>query len=99
MTFDSHRHRSDRSGKFGFYWNFLVSDMIATIVWDDNLSPVYAFWGGGAQQLADTNVVFRITTPSDDITGARYMEVTDDPNPQLVLKIEITQQNAYRLFI
>ncbi len=72
------------------------SDMTATIVWDDNLSPVYAFWGGSAQQLPNSNVVFCITTPSDDISGARYMEVTDDPTPQVVLKIEVTQQNAYR---
>jgi hypothetical protein len=72
------------------------SNMTATIVWDDNLSPVYAFWGGSAQQLPDSNLVFCITTPSDDSSGARYMEVTDDSTPQVVLKIEVTGQNAYR---
>jgi hypothetical protein len=49
-----------------------------------------------AHQLADSNVVFCITTPSDDLAGARYMEVTDDATPQVVLKIEVTGQNAYR---
>jgi len=46
--------------------------------------------------LADTNVVFGISAPSDDPTGARYMEVTDDPTPQVVLQMEVTGQNAYR---
>jgi len=72
------------------------SSMTATILWQDNLSPVYTFYGGSAQQLADSNVVFCITAPTDDISGARYMEVTDDPNPQVVLNIEVTHQNGYR---
>jgi hypothetical protein len=72
------------------------SSMTATILWQDNLSPVYTFYGGSAQQLADSNVVFCITAPTDDISGARYMEVTDDLNPQVVLKIEVTHQNGYR---
>jgi hypothetical protein len=70
--------------------------MTATLLWQDNLSPVYSYWGGSAQQLNDSNVVFGITTPSDDPTGARYMEVTDDPSPQIVLQMEISGQNAYR---
>ena len=37
-----------------------------------------------------------ITTPSDDPTGARYMEVTSDPTPQVVLQLEVSGQNAYR---
>jgi len=70
--------------------------MTATILWQDNLSPVYSFWGGSAQQLNDTNVVFGMTTPSDDPTGARYMEVTNAPTPQIVLQMEVSGQNAYR---
>lgn len=62
----------------------------------DILSPVYSFWGGSAQQLPDNNVIFCITTPSDDLMGARYMEVTDDPTSQVVLQMEVTGQNAYR---
>jgi len=72
------------------------TNMTATVLWQDNLSPVYTFWGGSAQQLANTNVVFDITAPSDDPEGARYMEVTDDPTPQVVLQMEVTGQNAYR---
>jgi len=72
------------------------TDMTATLLWQDNLSPVYTFWGGSAQQLANTNVVFDVTAPSNDPTGARYMEATSDAAPQVVLQIEITGQNAYR---
>ena len=72
------------------------TSMTATLLWQDNLAPVYTFWGGSAQQLADSNVVFGITAPSDDPTGARYMEVTSDPNPQVVLQMEVSGQNAYR---
>ena len=32
------------------------------------------------------------TSPSD----ARYMEVTEEPTPQVVLQMDITGQNAYR---
>jgi hypothetical protein len=70
--------------------------MTATILWQDNLSPVYSLWGGSAQLLNDRNVVFGMTAPSDDISGARYMEVTSDPTPQVVLQMEVFGQNAYR---
>ncbi len=70
--------------------------MTATLLWQDNLAPVYTFWGGSAQQLNDSNVVFGISAPSDDPTGGRYMEVTDAPSPQVVLQMEVSGQNAYR---
>jgi len=68
----------------------------ATILWQDNLAPVYSSWGGSAQLLDDNNVVLGMTEPSDDPTGARYMEVTHDPSPQVVLQMEVFGQNAYR---
>jgi hypothetical protein len=70
--------------------------MAATVFWQDNLAPVYAFWGGSAQQLADKDLVFGITTPADDPTGARYLEVASDATPQVVLQMEASGQNAYR---
>jgi ABC-type molybdate transport system substrate-binding protein len=70
--------------------------MTATLLWQDNLVPVYTYWGGSAQQLNDSNVVFGISTPSDDPTGARYMEVTQEISPQVVLQMEVSGQNAYR---
>ena len=77
---------------------FQIDDaaMTATLLWQDNLAPVYSFWGGSVQQLGDSNIVFDITTPSDDPNGARYLEVTSAPTPEVVLQMEITGQNAYR---
>ena len=72
------------------------SALTATLEWQDILSPVYTFWGGSAQQLANTDVVFGISAPSDDPTGGRYMEVTNASNPQVVLQIEVSNHNAYR---
>jgi hypothetical protein len=71
--------------------------MTATLVWQDNLAPVYCFFGGSAQQLADSNVVFGVTSViPNDPTGAWYMEVTHDASPQVVLLMNIFGQNAYR---
>ena len=70
--------------------------MTATVVWQDNLSPVYTFWGGSAQQLPQGNVAFCLSAPSDDPMGGRYMEVTGDAMPQVVLQMEVQGQNAYR---
>jgi hypothetical protein len=69
----------------------------ATILLQNNLEPIYSYWGGSAQQLINNNVVYGITAPSDDPTGARYLEVTFIPNPQLVLQMEVSGQNAYRM--
>ena len=68
----------------------------ATLLWQDNLSPVYSFWGGSVQQMENNNVVFGETTPSDNLTGARYLEVTHDPVPEVVLHLEVFGQNSYR---
>jgi hypothetical protein len=35
--------------------------------------------------------------PSDDPAGARYMEVTHDPSPIVVLRMEVSGQDAYRM--
>ncbi len=79
--------------------NFQVDEIskTVTIAWQYNASPVYSYWGGSTQQLGNGNYVIDINTPSDDLTGARYLEVTPDPLPQIVLQIEISQQNAYRI--
>ena len=71
--------------------------MTATILIANSLAPVYSFWGGSAQQLNDNIVVYGLTAPSDDPMGARYLEVTFLPNPQLVLQMEVSGQNAYRM--
>jgi hypothetical protein len=72
-------------------------NMTATIVWQDNLSPVYTTWAGAIQLLNDNRVAFSVGSPSDDIMGSRYMEVTHDPSPQVVLKMDVLGQCAYRI--
>jgi len=72
--------------------------MTATILWRDNLAPVYTDWTGTNQLLDNGNrVTFTVGSPSDDPLGSRYMEVTHDPSPQVVLRMEVSGQNAYRL--
>lgn len=91
--------------------NFQVdenSKMVST-TWQYNASPVYSFWGGSTQLLDTGNYVVDINNPAyisstgvpipplDDSTGARFLELTPDPTPQIVMQMEITGQNAYRL--
>jgi len=72
--------------------------MTATILWQDNLSPVYSpIHGGTAQLLNGNRVAIGVSVPSDDPTGARYMEVTHDSSPLIVLRMEVSGQTAYRM--
>jgi len=70
--------------------------MTATILWQYNLAPVFTSWSG-AVVLKDDRVFFGVGSPSDDPLGSRYMEVTHDPSPQIVLQMEVSGQCAYRM--
>jgi hypothetical protein len=78
-------------------------NLTATILWQyeimsaDGTTPVYSWYTGSAQLLNDNRVVMGINVPSDDPTGSRYMEVTHDTNPQIVLRMEVSGQQAYRM--
>ena len=72
-------------------------NMTATLLWQDNLSPVYSVAAGSARLLNDNNVDMGIYAPSDDPTGSRYMEVTHDPSPLIVLRMEVSGQNNFRM--
>ena len=56
----------------------------------------YSFWGGAIQQLNNTDMYFGITTPADNPTSARIMEVTQEPIPQVIWKLDVNGQNSYR---
>jgi len=73
------------------------TNMTATLLWQDNLSPVFSEGLGSAQPLNDNRVVMGIGIPSDDITGSRYMEVTHDPTPIVVLRMEVSSLWSYRM--
>jgi hypothetical protein len=77
--------------------------MTATLLWQYDImtangtSPSYSYVMGSAQLLNDDRVVMGMNFPSDDPTGARYMEVTQDPTPLIVLRMEVSGQGAYRM--
>jgi hypothetical protein len=71
--------------------------MTATLLWQDILAPTYNPVGGAMQLLNDNRVAFGVGTPNDDPGGARYMEVTHDPTPLIVLRMEVSGQEAYRM--
>jgi hypothetical protein len=73
------------------------TNMTATLLWQDNLSPVYSYFAGSAQLLNDNRVVMDINVPSDAPTDSRYMEVTHDPTPLIVLRMEVSNQESYRM--
>jgi len=71
-------------------------DKTATLLWQYNASPVYSLWGGSAQLLGNNNVTMGITMPSDNPTGTRYLELTHDPVPLIVSRMDVAGQNSYR---
>ncbi len=56
----------------------------------------YSFWGGVIQELPNNDMFFDITTPADNPTGARVMEVTQEASPQVVWQVDVNGQNSYR---
>jgi arylsulfate sulfotransferase len=57
---------------------------------------VYSLWGGDIQELPNTNIFADVNTPSDNVTGARVLELTQEANPQTVWQLDINGQNSYR---
>jgi hypothetical protein len=68
----------------------------ATIVWHDNLSPVFSFFGGNAEVLDNGNVEFAVSASGGSSTAGAVYEVTQDPTPQTVWQLQIAGQYAYR---
>jgi hypothetical protein len=73
------------------------ADKTAQVVWSYSpIPPVYSFWGGAIQELPNNDMFVDFTTPSDNATGARILELTQDPSPQVVWKLDVNDQNSYR---
>lgn len=68
----------------------------AGLLWQYNASPEFTVWGGNAQRVGDMRVGFDLNVATNP-NSARYMEVTQDPDPQTVLQMEVTGQAAYRI--
>jgi len=67
----------------------------ATIEWVDDLSPVFSFFGGNAELLANGNVEFDECASTG--TTADVFEVTKTMPPQTVWQMHISGSNAYRV--
>lgn len=69
----------------------------ADITWIDKLAPVFSFFGGSARMLANGNVEFDECAATAGNTAAIF-EVTKTTPPQVVWRMQVTGQFAYRGF-
>lgn len=69
----------------------------ADIVWQDKL-PVFSDFGGYFQPLANGDVEFDEAQPTTATQTSDVYEVTKTSSPQVVWRMTITDQNAYRAF-
>ncbi|HZP02752.1 MAG TPA: aryl-sulfate sulfotransferase [Terriglobia bacterium] len=67
----------------------------AHLVWDYKLP--YSYWGGSAQVLDNSNVFVGVTTPADNPTDARALEITQGQDSQVVWRLDVSGQLAYRI--
>lgn len=67
----------------------------ARVLWEDKL-PVFSFYGGSIQVLANANVEFDETVAAGTSHSSQVFEVTRQQPPQVVLELDVTGQNAYR---
>jgi arylsulfate sulfotransferase len=66
----------------------------ANVAWAYTLP--YSFWGGVTQLLDNSDIFVDVTTPEDNPTGARVLELTQGPNPKIVWQLDVNGQNSYR---
>ncbi|MGA9885465.1 MAG: aryl-sulfate sulfotransferase, partial [Candidatus Acidiferrales bacterium] len=65
----------------------------ATIEWVDDLSPTFSSWGGNGRLLTNGDIEF---DECDLGSNSTIYEVTKTAVPEMVWKMQITGQNAYR---
>ena len=71
----------------------------ATIVWVDDLAPVFSFFAGNSRLLANGNVEFcEASQPTFMSPNSAIFEVTKTTPPQMVWQMQISGQNTYRGF-
>lgn len=67
---------------------------VANVAWAYTLP--FSFWGGVTQLLPNSNIFVDVTTPADNPTGARVLELTQVPNSEIIWQLDINGQNSYR---
>lgn len=71
-------------------------DKTATLVWEDNLNPVYSICCGDALILPNGNVEFDAAFDVNNPNVSSIEEVTQTQAPELVWRMDIQGQLAYR---
>lgn len=72
------------------------SAMTATLVFHQIVpSNLYSFWGGNAEMLANGDIEYDLCGTT---SGSRFIEVTNQPNPQTVWTLTLSDANAYRAY-
>jgi arylsulfate sulfotransferase len=66
----------------------------ASVDWATKLP--YSYWGGVTQQLDNSDVFVCMTTPLDNLAGARAVELTRTSPSKVVWQMDVAGQNSYR---
>jgi len=70
----------------------------ATLVFDDRLTPLYSFFGGNAEVLANGNVEADACAISTSPPAGTILEVTQTATPQVVWQMNVPTSYVYRGF-
>lgn len=71
-------------------------DNTASVLWEDNLSPAYSICCGDALVLPNGNVEFDVAYDQNTPNVSYIEEVTQAQSPELIWRMNITGQLAYR---
>ncbi|HUN61513.1 MAG TPA: aryl-sulfate sulfotransferase [Candidatus Sulfotelmatobacter sp.] len=71
-------------------------DKTASVLWEDNLSPAYSICCGDALVLPSGNVEFDVAYDQNTPNVSYIEEVTQTQAPELIWRMNITGQLAYR---
>ncbi len=79
----------------GVIYSLNEIDKVATVVWDDNFSPIFTPFIGSIQVLPNNDVEIDLGAFTQDPESAQVREVTQTSSPQLVWQLDIDHY-AYR---
>ena len=91
------------TGQMGCYTRIPVFQIdeaakTATLVWVDNLSPLFVFFGGSTRVLANGDIEFDECATTVPANNAAIVEVTPTSPPQNVWQLNVNGQYVYRGF-
>jgi arylsulfate sulfotransferase len=81
----------------GTIWDIDEPARTATLAWQDNLSPLFALCCGNINLLSTGNIDLGAGGASFFPSATEALEVTQQPSPQVVWQMNITNQFSYRI--